>query len=331
MVPRPSAPPAALRGSRSTRTSLGTAGRLAGLTAAAGTVGLVGAYAESRAYVLRRFSLPVLPAGARPLRVLHLSDLHLTPRTRRERDWVRGLAALEPDLVVNTGDNLAHVDAVPVVLDALGELLDRPGVFVLGSNDYFAPRPKNPARYLVPKGRGRRIAGVPLPTGRLVDGLRRGGWVDLDNTRAELTVGGLRLSFVGVDDPHLSYDRFPPASGGDVTTDLHVGVAHAPYQRVLDAMVDDGAEVLLAGHTHGGQLRLPGIGALVTNCDLDRARARGVSRWWHGAGARPASRTPPGDAAWLHVSAGLGTSPYSPVRFCCRPEASLLTLMARDR
>ncbi|HET8614702.1 MAG TPA: metallophosphoesterase [Actinomycetales bacterium] len=305
-------------------------GRAGAWAAAAGAAGLLGAYAESRAYLLRRYRLPVLPAGSRPLRVLHLSDLHLTPGTRRESDWVRGLAALEPDLVVNTGDNLAHADAVPVAVDALGELLDRPGVFVLGSNDYFAPRPKNPARYLVPAGGGRRITGRRLPTQQLVDELTDRGWLDLDNTRGQLDVGGLRLSFVGVDDPHLRYDRFPPRSAANEPADLRVGVAHAPYQRVLDAMVDDGATLLLAGHTHGGQLRLPGVGALVTNCDLDRARARGVSRWWRGAGQRPSSAPPPADAAWLHVSAGLGTSPYSPVRFCCRPEASLLTLVARD-
>jgi predicted MPP superfamily phosphohydrolase len=296
-----------------------------------GAAALVGAYAESRAYLLRRFTMPVLPVGSRSLRVLHLSDLHLTPGTRRERDWVRGLAALEPDLVVNTGDNLAHPDAVPVAIDALDGLLDRPGVFVLGSNDYFGPRPKNPARYLVPHGRGRRITGARLPTQRLVDAFRSRGWVDLDNTRARLDVGGLALSFVGVDDPHLRYDRFPPSSDDVAPVALHVGVAHAPYRRVLDAMADDGAGLLLAGHTHGGQLRLPGVGALVTNCDLDRARARGVSRWWRGAGELPPAATPPADAAWLHVSAGLGTSPYSPVRLCCRPEASLLTLTPRDR
>jgi len=105
---------------------------------------------------------------------------------------------------------------------------------------------------------------------------------------------------------------------------------------VLDAMVADGASVVLAGHTHGGQLALPVWGALVTNCDLDTRRAKGVSRWWpgagrtgHGGGAAPSSQAPQ-DAAWLHVSAGLGTSPYAPVRFACRPEATLLTLVARD-
>jgi predicted MPP superfamily phosphohydrolase len=100
-----------------------------------------------------------------------------------------------------------------------------------------------------------------------------------------------------------------------------MGVVHAPYRRVLDAMAADGHQLIIAGHTHGGQLRIPFYGALVTNCDLDRKRARGLSR-------HPDWRVP--GASWLHVSAGLGTSPYAPMRICCRPEATLLTLTAED-
>jgi predicted MPP superfamily phosphohydrolase len=293
-----------------------------------GAAFVAGCVVESRAYTLRRFELPVLAPGAATLRVLHLSDLHLTDRQRLERDWVRGLAALEPDLVVDTGDNLAHLDAVPNVLRALEPLLERPGAFVLGSNDYFAPKPKNPARYLLPEGGTRRIAGRRLPTDALVAGLTEKGWLDLTNTRGRLQVAGVDLSFVGVDDPHLGYDRFPAPDASAAPADLAIGVSHAPYTRVLDAMVRDGASLLLAGHTHGGQLRLPGYGTIVTNCDLDRHRARGVSRWWDGAAHQPPHAPAPPDAAWLHVSAGLGTSPYTPVRFSCRPEASLLTLTA---
>src|SRR6476469_2318649 len=175
---------------------------------ATGVAGLAYAVAESRAYTVRRVALPVLPAGAPRLRVLHLSDLHLTPRTRREVDFVRGLAALEPDLVVDTGDNLADPQAVPTALHALEPLRARPGVFVLGSNDYFAPKPKNPARYLIPRDQ-RRIIGPRLPTSELVAGLTGSGWLDLTNTRATMTVRGLRIGFVGVDDPHLGRDRYP--------------------------------------------------------------------------------------------------------------------------
>lgn len=300
---------------------------LAGLAAVGAGIGY--AALEARAFTLRRFTLPVLPAGAAAIRVLHVSDLHLVPRQRRKADWLRGLEALEPDLVVSTGDNLAAVDAVPAVLDAYGGLLDRPGVFVLGSNDYWGPRPKNPARYLLPNGGGQGVVGVPLPSHELVAGFTAAGWLDLGNARGQVKVAGTTLHVVGVDDPHIRRDRYPaPAPGeGEVGPregeELTVGVTHAPYRRVLDAMTAEGAALVLAGHTHGGQLCLPFTGALVTNCDLPRRKARGVSSWQVQApdGARR--------RAALHVSAGLGTSPYTPVRFACRPEASLLTLTAR--
>src|SRR3954452_15245386 len=290
-----------------------------------GAAGLGYALLEARAFTLRRFTLPVLPPDADPLRVLHVSDLHLVPRQRRKAEWLRGLADLEPDLVVSTGDNLAATDAVPAVLDAYGKLLQRPGVFVLGSNDYWGPRPKNPARYFLRQGGERRIVGVRLPTAELVAGFRDAGWLDLTNRREGLQVAGVRLRFVGVDDPHLRLDRYP-AGAAEASAMLTVGVTHAPYRRVLDAMTADGAGLVLAGHTHGGQLCVPGLGALVTNCDLDRGRAKGLSRWWPGAG-RALGCPAPADAAWLEVSAGLGTSPYAPVRFACRPEATLLTLV----
>ena len=95
--------------------------------------------------------------------------------------------------------------------------------------------------------------------------------------------------------------------------DLVIGVTHAPYQRILDAYAADGATLLIAGHTHGGQVCVPFHGALVTNCDLDTGRVKGLSRWWPGAGSRPSSQAPD-DAAWLEVSAGLGTAPTAPVR-----------------
>lgn len=297
------------------------------LGVAAGAAGL--AYAslvERRLFALRRWTLPVLPEGARPLRVLQVSDIHLVPGQERKTEWIRSLAELRPDLVVNTGDNLSHLEAVPGVLAALGPLLDVPGVFVMGSNDYYAPTPKNPSRYLTSRYAETPPDRVELPTDDLRRGMTSAGWVDLDNARTTLSVRDLTLELVGVDDPHIARDRYDDVSGpASPGSDLLVGVTHAPYQRVLDAMQQDGAGIVLAGHTHGGQLCLPGVGALVTNCDLDRRRAKGVSRWWPGAAGRPDGQAPT-DASWLHVSAGLGESRYAPVRFACRPEATLLTL-----
>jgi predicted MPP superfamily phosphohydrolase len=283
---------------------------------------------ERNAFTLRRFSLPVLPPGAPSLRVLHISDIHLVPRQARKIEWIRSLGALDPDLIINTGDNLGDLEGVPAVLRAFEPLLGVPGVFVLGSNDYFAPTLKSPVRYLT-KAHARTNDLNPLPTAALVDAFTGAGWTNLSNARAAMTIGGQELEFVGVDDPHLNYDRYSTVAGPrDPSTALTVGVAHAPYQRILDAMTADGAGLVIAGHTHGGQLCLPYYGTIVTNCDLDRHRAKGVSRWWPGAGIAPSSQAPAG-AAWLEVSAGLGTSPYAPVRFACRPEATLLTLRAK--
>jgi len=277
---------------------------------------------EVRSFRLRRVEVPVLKPGARPLRVLHISDLHLTPDQGRKRDWVRALAGLDPDLVVNTGDNLAHREAVPAVLDALGPLLERPGVFVLGSNDYYEPVMKNPARYLLPNG-GPRLDSPRLPWEDLRDGLVAAGWLDLGNTRGRIKADHREIEVVGADDPHIHRDRYDEVGGpADTAADLNLGVVHAPYRRVLDPMTADGFGLILAGHTHGGQLCVPGFGALVTNCDLPRRKAKGLSAYRAGGGG--AARH-----SWslLHVSAGLGTSPYAPVRFACPPEATLLTLV----
>jgi predicted MPP superfamily phosphohydrolase len=280
-----------------------------------------GAGYEVRDFRLRRVTVPALAPGQRSLRVLQVSDLHLTPGQDAKRAWVRSLACLEPDFVVNTGDSLAHRDAVPGVLDALGPLLDVPGAFVLGSNDYFSPSPKNPVRYLTggtgddvrPQDRRQQ---PDLPWRELVAGLSERGWIDLTNAAARVRVAGREIALRGVDDPHIRRDRYDRVAGpAEPDADLALGVVHAPYHRVVDRMAADGIPLVLAGHTHGGQLCVPFWGALVSNCDLSPRRAKGLSQHT--------------DDTWLHVSAGLGTSPYAPIRFACPPEATLLTLVAR--
>jgi predicted MPP superfamily phosphohydrolase len=310
-----------------------TVARTAGALALAGAGAL--AYAslvEVRWYTLREVTVPVLPAGQDPLRILHLSDLHLTPGQRKKVDWVRDLASLDPHLVIDTGDNWAHLEAMPALLEALEPHLAVPGAFVLGSNDYIAPMPKNPARYLRPDARSAPPAPpTELPWRELTARFRSAGWIDLTNRRDVLKVDGRVLSLVGTDDAHLDRDQFPAAGGpddartGSTPVDLHLGVTHAPYRRVLDQMHADDVDLAIAGHTHGGQLALPFWGALVTNCDLDTRRAKGLHGW---PGPRP-DRPGGAGSTWMHVSAGLGTSPYAPVRFACRPEATLLTLVAR--
>jgi predicted MPP superfamily phosphohydrolase len=270
---------------------------------------------ERHWFALRRAVAPVLEPGSKPLRVLHLSDLHLVPRQRRKARWVSGLARLHPDLVVLTGDTLAAADAVGPAIAALGPLLDLPGAFVFGNNDFYAPEPKSPHRYFTRRTHVRRKVDLPWPD--LRDALTDRGWADVNNARAAVTVrSGPTVALAGVNDPHTGRDRYGLIEGpAREDAAVRIGVTHSPEPRLLDKFAADGYELILAGHTHGGQVRLPGFGAVVTNCGIDRSRARGLSRW--------------GASSWLNVSAGLGNSPYMPVRFCCRPEATLLTLVGR--
>ncbi|MDZ7578633.1 MAG: metallophosphoesterase [Candidatus Nanopelagicales bacterium] len=293
-----------------------------GAVAAAGGVAAgVWAFVEPHRFTMRRVAVPVLAAGSTPRRILHLSDMHMSTDHPRMRRWIARLAHLEPDLVVVSGDFLAGPHAVAPVLDALNPLLDRPGVFVLGSNDYFAPKFLNPARYL----RGptsMEARGDFLPWPDLVGGLTKAGWADLSNKQALVELPGWTVAARGVDDPHILRDRYDLVAGPFPDgVDVRLGVTHAPYRRVLDAMVVDGADLILAGHTHGGQLRVPWLGPIVTNCDVGRKRARGLSDYSAVDGS--------GQHAWLHVSAGIGQSPYAPIRFNCPPEATLLTLIPR--
>jgi predicted MPP superfamily phosphohydrolase len=282
----------------------------------AGCLAYAGLY-EVNAFRLRRVNVAVLPSDARPIRVLHVSDVHMTPAARARQRWLSSLRALEPDLVINTGDNLAHEEAVPYVLDSFGRLLDRPGVYVWGANDYYAPKFKNPLRYLKGPSRSDRLPERTLPWQDLGRGFKEAGWIDLTHTRALLEIKGVRLGFRGTDDAHIDQDRYAEVAGpiDHDEIDVAIGVTHAPYRRVIDAMAYDGHDLIIAGHTHGGQVCVPFYGALVTNCDLDTRRAKGLSK--HSAGGR---------TAWMHVSAGVGTSPYAPIRFACPPEATLLTL-----
>ena len=292
-----------------------------------------GYFVERTRFQLREETLPILDAGATPIRVLHLSDLHLAPWHRETVSWVAGLAELAPDLVVGTGDFFGHRDALPTIAEALHGFAGIPGVVVHGSNDFVAPRPVNPLSYVWKESAG-SLSGEPVD----FEGLSRLftdtlGWHDIDNGALTWEMNGQVLEFIGVGDAHIGRDDLPAVAAAveqgreqspvrnrvlrpSTTT---IGVTHAPYQRVLNSLVAQGAELILAGHTHGGQVQVPGLGALTTNCDLPTAYARGLHRWSHGP-----------QSSYLNVSAGLGTSIYAPVRFFCPPEAVLLTLVGDD-
>ena len=298
---------------------------------ALGAVGAVGAAAaiwgigiERYLFTVREVEASALPPGSAPLRILHLSDAHMAPWQHRKQDWLASLAQLKPDLIVNTGDNLGHREGLDGIRRAFDPFAGIPGVFVHGSNDVNEPSPRNPFKYFTGPSKhtsAPRLLDTDAMDRYFTDEL---GWTGLDNTAARLSVAGRDIDLFGVNDAHRDWDRLDdlpdaiaalgPAPAGTPV----LGVTHAPYQRVLNGFIDLGADAILGGHTHGGQVCLPGFGALVANCDIPLKQAKGLSTWTHGDRAVP-----------LNVSAGCGHSIYAPVRFACRPEATLLTLTAR--
>jgi predicted MPP superfamily phosphohydrolase len=265
-------------------------------------------------FKLREVSLPILPKGSAPLRILHFSDLHLTPNRQRLVKDIQSWGDLNPDLVISTGDFLAHPKAIETALVALSPLFKFPGLYVFGSNDYYGPKFKNPLSYLM-RDTGERKLGAKLPIERLDKGLSKAGWQNLNRAKIKLKIKGLTIEARGTDDAHLNLDDYSLVKGKRGKVDLSIGVTHAPYKRVIDAMAEDTLDLIFAGHTHGGQIRLPWFGgsrSLTTNCDLPNWRSRGLTK----VNGEP----------YLNVSAGMGYSPFAPIRLFAPPEVSLLTL-----
>ncbi len=295
------------------------------VAAAAASVGVAcvayGVLVEQRWYRLRREALPgALRSASRQVRALHVSDLHLSRSDATLARFVKLLSRETVDLVIATGDLVGAAGFEDATVELLATLTadGTPGVAVLGSNDFYAPALKSPHHYFTRPEL--RVLGPRLDTPRLTRGLESAGWQVLDNERIVLELATAVVEVAGLADPHLDPQRLPATSviaAREPHATLRLGLVHAPYVRALDLLAAAGCDVILAGHTHGGQVRLPPFGALVTNCDLPARFARGSSRWTVPQRADP---------VWLHVSGGLGQSRYAPVRFACRPEASLLEL-----
>ena len=275
---------------------------------------LYGSLIERNMFTLREFEVPILRPGSAPLRVLHVSDLHVTASQRRKLAWIRNLAELKPDLVINTGDTLSAADAIAPIVRALEPLAAFPAVFVPGNNDYYAPRLASPTKYL--RAGAPRKHGPPLPFQQFASAMTHVGWTDLTHVRTVLPVAGQQVALAGTDDPHLRRARYDLIGGpADADAVVRIGVTHSPEPFLLRRFANDGYDLVVAGHTHGGQVRLPFGPAIVTNCGIERSRARWLHRW--------------DDRMYFHICAGLGTNPFAPIRFACRPEASLLTLVPR--
>lgn len=322
------------------------------------------------------------------LRILHLSDTHFY-RGREDLvgwlQWLASRAGQDYDFVAVTGDMLSSFYGDRYLAQAALRPFAQtgmPGAFVLGSHDFYENRPGNPLRYLRrTPGRGAHKAVLDPSFGRYLRAfLADSGWADLNNARTSMQVNGVSLELSGVCDPHIRRDRYVgfgpdfgpvPAGPGTATQSvvapqsapkpdgvIRLGLSHAPYSRVLNRFAADGADLVLCGHTHGGQVCLPGGRALVSNCDLPPSQASGVFLWPPVSAGADLARVEdvagvgdlarvedvagvwvegscggvPGRGPWgvsrmfVAVSPGLGTSYFTPLRVFCPPQAYILGL-----
>ena len=269
---------------------------------------LYGIFVERYRYRVVRHRLDILPTSSRPLVVLHLSDLHFVRADPRKSRFLASLP--RPDVTIVTGDFLAEPEAIATAVEGVRPVRGRlASWFVLGSNDYFVPRPLNYFAYFRRRRVRRRARRGNAP--ELVAALLADGWDDLTNVRRSISLDGLDLELLGLDDAHIG--RHDLRAAPRTSTDrFGVAVMHSPDSAPEAAAL--GYDLLVAGHTHGGQVCLPGVGALVTNCSMPRRLAAGLIRM---------------GSSVLHTSAGLGTSKYAPFRFACRPRVTYLDLEAR--
>ncbi len=284
---------------------------VAGVLVLGGLCVAYGTAIEHRWFRLSRYRLDILPAPGGGLSILHLSDLHFQAHDRRKARFLARLPSA--DVAIVTGDLLGEADGVEPVVAALRPVRGRlASFFVLGSNDYYRPKPTSYLKYFLPHGTRRRRRLSRSRDRELVEQLEGDGWTHLRNVRRDVTLDGTRVEVVGLDDPHIHRSdlRVAPRRSGDL---FGLAVVHSPDPAPELAAL--GYDLIVAGHTHGGQVRLPVVGALVTNSHMPRRMASGLVRL---------------GSSYLHVSQGMGTSKYAPFRFLCRPEATLLELGPRD-
>jgi predicted MPP superfamily phosphohydrolase len=290
------------------------AGIVVWLLAAVAVIGVgcvaYGALIERHWFRKASYRLTVLPPGpGQAMTILHVSDLHMVRGDRRK---VAFLATLpQSDVCVVTGDILGEPEAVEDAVGALRALRGRlASYFVLGSNDYFAPQPLNYLSYFR-KERRHRI-GVRGRSGDLRLQLEADGWTYLANRKTSFSHDGVGVEVVGLDDPHIERHDLRVAPRQDPRS-FGLAVVHSPDP--VPELAALGYDLILCGHTHGGQVRMPFVGALVTNSAMPTRLCMGLSRFGR---------------SYLHVSPGMGTSKFAPFRFLCRPEATVLELTPRS-
>lgn len=243
------------------------------------------------------------------LRILHISDLHLSKPESHKIEFLRRATDAQYDMIVITGDIFENYSG----MEYASQIISRPprlGTFaVLGNHDYFEYS-------MMHRTIGRVIRKFRSPKEKrdvqpMIDALTAAGIRVLRNE--SLTIPEEKLHIVGIDYPGIAEHELQRLSRQAPADHLVMALVHVPER--LERLSRAGVDLAFGGHTHGGQVRIPGWGPLITNSDLPRNEASGLI--WRGNTA-------------IHVSRGIGADPRTNFRFFCPPHGSVIELCHRN-
>lgn len=244
--------------------------------------------------------------AASRLRILHLSDLHLCHPESDKIEFLQRITEQEFDLVALTGDIIEDYSGLAYLPSMLSRQPRLGAYAVLGNHDYFSYN-------LFHKTFGRLVRRFRHPRQRrdvkpLIEALERAGFTVLRNEAVRHAHE--RVHVVGMDYPRLGRDLLHDLVNQRQEGDYAIVLFHLPVD--LENISASGAQLALGGHTHGGQIRLPGLGAVITDSELPRSRASGLFKQ---------------GATCFHISRGLGADPRTNIRFLCPPAATVLEVI----
>ncbi len=244
-------------------------------------------------------------AGSQNLKILHISDLHLCGNDDEKVQFIRSITSTEYDLIVLTGDVFEFLDGLKYGPSLIGRQPRLGAYAVFGNHDYYDYSIFNKTygridrKYRQPEQRNN------VEPHRMA--LEAGGFTVLRNESVDLP--GANLFIVGIDYPGIEEDKLTELMKQAPESALKLALFHIP--RKLDMLARAGFDIAFGGHTHGGQVRLPGIGALITDSELSRQDASGIVEVGN---------------TKIHISRGLGADPRSNIRLFCPPAATVIEL-----
>jgi predicted MPP superfamily phosphohydrolase len=266
--------------------------------------------------------------------ILHLSDFHLRKDRKGEKlfEFVHSLSNYNPDFIFITGD-LVEKD---IYFDYLAEMLEglnaKSGKYaVFGVHDYYNKTPKEFIKNMIKRikeyQRENDVSGLINKLGGIGIKVLRNERVSHFLSRDfSINISGLEDSAIGKTDIAKTMLEKGNSKKELINKDLFVldgrnlhnlndskkieiCLTHTPDMDLFGRLADNGVDIIFAGHTHGGQVRLPGIGAIISGCDISAKYASGLFYF---------------KKFVLYVSRGLGEGRYSPFRFYCPPEATII-------